>query len=143
MNEGKRMKFQGKASADNRVDIILELHWWIKQLADGKVASGFVRSPEVDSEWSLDKPEDCAMNEIAKESYAPTEREKNIMLHALGLDRSKKAYRNFYASGKGDPSTELENLVKQGLMVKRKNPFYDFGDSLYHVTDRGKMVLGV
>jgi len=85
-----------------------------------------------------------AHNSSAANCYTPTEKERNIMLHSLGLDRSKKAYRNFYAASEGHHSNqELENLVEHGLMIKRKDPFNDFGGILYHVTDVGKRVLGV
>lgn len=85
-----------------------------------------------------------AHNSSAVNCYTPTEKEKNIMLHSLGLDRSKEAYRNYYAASEGHNSNkELENLVTHGLMVKRKDPFNDFDGILYHVTNVGKTTIGV
>lgn len=77
------------------------------------------------------------------ECYEPTEREREIILHTLGLDKGDKSYRNFYAASEGHHSNkELENLVKQGLLIKRKDPFNDFGGILYHVTELGKKIIG-
>ncbi len=85
-----------------------------------------------------------AHNSSVANYYKPNRKERNILLDALGLDRTKKAYRNFYAASAGHYSNkELGNLVKNGLLTKRKDPFNDFGGIVYHVTDVGKKVLGV
>ncbi len=74
--------------------------------------------------------------------YKPNEEEKLFIKHALGLDRSDKEYRNYYAtSERHSDNKHLENLVKQRLMVKRKDPFNDFGGILYHVTELGRRVI--
>lgn len=49
--------------------------------------------------------------------------------HALGLDRGKRAYRNFYSSAE-DP--DWEDLVLRGMATKRKSPVSP--DFLYHLT---------
>jgi hypothetical protein len=78
-----------------------------------------------------------------KADYTPTDREQDIILHALGLDRGEKSYRNYYAASEGHKSyKELENLASHGLMVNRKDLFNDFGGLVYHVTESGKTAVG-
>ena len=51
--------------------------------------------------------------------------------HALGLTRSKVAYRNFYSCG-DDP--DWNDLVERGIASKRKSPVSP--DFLYHLYRR-------
>lgn len=65
-----------------------------------------------------------------------TQKQKDIILHTLGLDRGKKHYRNhFVTTDKSDDHCELEALVNLGFMTKRKDPFNDFA-FVYHCTDK-------
>ena len=74
------------------------------------------------------------MNEIKL-----TEQQKHKMLHALGLEYKKKAYRNYacyYA-----PEVVWEELVRLGaanLDIVEKGKYY-----YYHVTKLGAEVLGI
>ena len=49
--------------------------------------------------------------------------------HALGLDRSKMAYRNLYSTG-DDP--DWNNLVERGFAEKHKSPFSE--DVVYRLS---------
>lgn len=51
--------------------------------------------------------------------------------HALGLDRERVAYRNYY-SCEDDP--DWNDLVERGMATKRKSPVSP--DFLYHLTKR-------
>jgi hypothetical protein len=51
--------------------------------------------------------------------------------HALGLDRKKLAYRNFYSC---DGDADWDDLVARSMAVKRKSPVSP--DWIYHLTKR-------
>ncbi len=71
-----------------------------------------------------------------------TKEEIKILKHSLGLDRAEKIYRNYYAIGEVALAIiELEHLVELGLMVKKRDPYNDFGGMIYHVTAKGKKII--
>ena len=70
-----------------------------------------------------------------------TDDERDILRHALGLDRARVSYRNSYSAM---PSTDtypvLMGLVNKGLMERG-----DYHETVvhFHVTDAGKaLVMG-
>ena len=74
-----------------------------------------------------------------------TEREREIMLHTLGLDRPKvkESYRNYFVADEGhsDLPVILE-LCARGLMEQRQTPgFIGEKDRVYAVTDYGRIAL--
>jgi len=71
--------------------------------------------------------------------YTPTDKERNLMLHALALDRIQESYRRFFTENEGHyTNEELEKLVGHGLLGKYKCQFKDFSGILYHITDEGE-----
>lgn len=53
--------------------------------------------------------------------------------HALGLDREKRAYRNFYCAN--GPDADWEDLVARGFaVVRRESPLSSY--TIYHLTKR-------
>lgn len=72
-----------------------------------------------------------------------TDRERAAMLHALGLTRGSKIYRNSYAADPGSDDDVLwQDLTRRRLAVFR-TPCVHNGLHLYHVTDKGLVALGV
>jgi hypothetical protein len=68
-----------------------------------------------------------------------TERQKQLARHALGLPNKKnETYRNHFCIGKGgDGYTDWEDLVSNGLAVKRSGgKIYD-GDDFFYLTLEG------
>ena len=72
-----------------------------------------------------------------------TKTQKENMLHALGLDYKKKAYRNFYCTYGEDES--WNELVSFGFATKRPFPkgFLPDNGIYYFVTEKGAKFLGV
>lgn len=68
--------------------------------------------------------------------------QQGILLHVLGLDRSPKAYRNFYLTGRGCTDFHaVEDLVTKGILTKgRKAVAYVEIQEMhfYHATEAGK-----
>jgi hypothetical protein len=72
---------------------------------------------------------------------ASTERQIDILRHALGLNRGKEAYRNHFVTGKGSSDyADCCALVETGLMVYRKGNELTGGDDLFQVTEAGRRV---
>lgn len=69
----------------------------------------------------------------------PTERELHTLRHALGLDREKESYRNYYAAMmKSDAWQDCEGLVSKGLM----EPSVQTGGLVgYRVSAEGKAAV--
>jgi hypothetical protein len=70
-----------------------------------------------------------------------TSEEQRILFHALGLDRSKKPYRNHYCTEEGaDSWRHVGELVAAGLMkqVVHSKRMHYFG-----VTEAGMRAIGV
>ena len=72
-------------------------------------------------------------------------KKEQIIRHALGLDRSKKEYRNNYFAG---PDHEdypvLEALVMEGKMVKSRDVMDEMNESyVYVVTPGGRSSIGL
>ena len=68
----------------------------------------------------------------------PTERQREILRHALGLNRSRKPYRDHYYTKAADP--ELEGMVSMGLM-KRAGIVNRGRNQHYFVTEAGASVV--
>lgn len=68
----------------------------------------------------------------------------NMCKHALGIDREKYSYRNYYNSGYQQDS-HLDELVDLGLMSRRETS-KEMGGFYYHMTEKGidamKQILG-
>lgn len=76
---------------------------------------------------------------IQKAKPELTEEERRMMRHALGLDRSKNAYRNGYCVTAGSPSNAIcADLATRGMMA-----FVKHRDDLvyYSVTPAGRSVI--
>ena len=68
------------------------------------------------------------------ETLALTKSQIHIIKHSLGIGRGES--RNYFCTGEGSTDFEpIEDLVKKGLMIKRKDPISS--DFIYHVTDEG------
>lgn len=76
------------------------------------------------------------------ERVKSTNCQKEVMRHALGLNRSSKEYRNYFVTGEGsDDFQTCEALVALNFMVnKGKYPFSD-GDNVYSVTPAGRFEI--
>ena len=71
-----------------------------------------------------------------------TEKQREIMRHALGLNRGNRDCRNHFVTGPGsDDYTHCEELVAAGLMNKRAGNMLSGGDDIYSVTDAGRAAL--
>lgn len=73
-----------------------------------------------------------------------TEAEREILNHALGLNRRESEYRNHFVTGPGSTDyPHCEALVAAGLMTKREGNVLSGGDDIYSVTDAGRAALRV
>lgn len=71
-----------------------------------------------------------------------TEEQREIMRHALGLNRGSRKYRNHFVTGPGSTDyPHCEELVAAGLMTKRAGNVLSGGDDIYSVTDAGRAAL--
>jgi hypothetical protein len=77
-----------------------------------------------------------------------TERQREIVLHALGLSQAKTitleliegAYRNHYVVGGGNSGyKDCEDMVEAGFMERNERSWVP--DPIYRVTDKGKRAL--
>jgi hypothetical protein len=74
-------------------------------------------------------------------SYMPTEKEIEIMKHALGYP---KLYRNYFNTSENTSDySHCENLVKYGLMGKDILNQELMPGIYYFVTDFGRNILGI
>lgn len=67
-----------------------------------------------------------------------------IIAHSLGIkQKGDKPYRNYFFTGiNGKDYYDLEEMVKAGLMTKRKNHLDEMSESfVFHVTDKGKKLI--
>lgn len=72
----------------------------------------------------------------------PTDEQREIMRHALGLNRGNREYRNYFVTGPGTTDyPHCEALVAAGLMARRAGSQLSGGDFIYSVTDTGRAVL--
>lgn len=77
---------------------------------------------------------------VAAEFPGITQHHISLLQHALGLTpECRRAYRNHYVAGPGHDSAEhLEDLERQGLMVKTPTPrFCDASDVVFRATRLG------
>ena len=71
-----------------------------------------------------------------------TEKHLDLLVHSLGLDRSKTPYRNYFAAEEGHfEFQELEELVEAGYMRKTKHPMGP--GFIFTVTEDGKQLIGL
>ena len=67
-----------------------------------------------------------------------TEKQRDILRHALGLGRERNSYRNHFVTGPGsDDYADCEALVAAGLMHRREGNPLSGGDPIYSVTKAG------
>lgn len=78
---------------------------------------------------------------MAVEFDAATERQVEVMRHALGLNERGRGtmYRNHFVAG-GDDETICRQLVGLGLMVEGRKSDLTGGDPIFHVTESGKKI---
>jgi hypothetical protein len=70
----------------------------------------------------------------------PTDQERRLMRHALGLDNAKKSYRNRYCCAPfGQTATAWEALVERGFAERAEGIGGDYW--WYRVTDAGRAAL--
>ena len=68
-----------------------------------------------------------------------TPRQREIIRHALGLDRARQSYRNHYVTGPGtDDFGDCEALVAAGMMRCHEPSELSGGDFIYVVTAEGR-----
>lgn len=73
---------------------------------------------------------------------APTTEQREIMRHALGLNRGGRDYRNHFVTGPGNPDyPRCEALVAAGLMQRRDGNPLSGGNPIYSVTEAGRAAL--
>lgn len=71
-----------------------------------------------------------------------TDEHREILRHALGLNRGSRDYRNHFVTGPGSTDyPHCEALVSAGLMTKRAGNVLSGGDDIYSVTDAGRAAL--
>ena len=71
-----------------------------------------------------------------------TDEQREIMRHALGLNRGRGDYRNHFVTGLGSTDyADCEALVAAGMMSKRAGNALSGGDDIYRVTDAGRAAL--
>lgn len=70
-------------------------------------------------------------------------RQREILEHALGFGREKFEYRNYFVAG-GDDERVCRELVTLGYMREgRKMGELTDNAPLFHVTDAGRVAIGV
>ena len=75
-------------------------------------------------------------------THAISEKQRDILKHALGVGRGRTGWRNHFCTGPGsDDYADCEALVAAGLMKKRSGGPLSGGDPVYSVTDAGQDVL--
>ena len=68
-----------------------------------------------------------------------TDRMKQLLRHALGLNRRQTSYRNYYVAARGSPEMQLwEEMLEAGL-ARRGRPV-SYG-RCYQVTDAGRAAV--
>lgn len=71
-----------------------------------------------------------------------TNEQREVMRHALGLNRGSREYRNHFVTGPGSTDhPHCEALVAAGLMTKRAGNPLSGGDDIYSVTNAGRAAL--
>lgn len=71
-----------------------------------------------------------------------TNEQREVMRHALGLNRGSREYRNHFVTGPGTTDyPHCEALVAAGLMTRRDGNQLSGGDQIYSVTDAGRAAL--
>ena len=82
---------------------------------------------------------------MAADEHGLSEGEIHVLKHTLGLDRSKKPYRNYFVAGGGHHEQPMiDALVERGLMRDAgRSGFIDYEHTVYQVTLAGKKLLGV
>ncbi len=86
------------------------------------------------------------MDDLIQSGIELRNRYCEIIVHSLGIkQKGDKPYRNYFFTGKDSSDYyDLENMVKAGLMVKRKDYFNQVSESfIYQVTDKGKELIGI
>ena len=64
-----------------------------------------------------------------------TEKQRDILRHALGVGRGRSGWRNHFVTGPGsDDYADCEALVAAGLMTKRSGGPLSGGDPVYRYT---------
>lgn len=72
-----------------------------------------------------------------------SEKQRALLLHALGLDRSKHAYRNRYAAERGtDAEAEWRSMVEAGWAREVSCDPTVFPDAIFAVTRAGLRAIG-
>ena len=71
-----------------------------------------------------------------------TKEQREIIRHALGLNRSYSEYRNHFVTGpESTDYPHCEALVAAGLMTKILGNELSGGDDIYSVTDEGRAAM--
>lgn len=71
-----------------------------------------------------------------------TNEQRNILRHALGIERDGHVYRNHFVTGPGtDDYEHCESLVAAGLMQRREGSPMSGGDPIYIVTEAGRAAV--
>jgi hypothetical protein len=70
--------------------------------------------------------------------YLPSDAERDILVHALGLNRAAHQFRNHFVTSEGCGDDQLcWNLYMYGYMDKPIVPDFMDGSRLYQVTNKG------
>jgi hypothetical protein len=72
-------------------------------------------------------------------TFTLTTRENELARHALGLDRRKFSYRNYYVVGSGNDHTAWIGLVKRGLALRRPGDDLTGGSDIFYLTRAGAL----
>lgn len=88
------------------------------------------------------KAQDERRAKPAGEDEQMTNEQREVMRHALGLNRGSREYRNHFVTGPGTTDyPHCEALVAAGLMTRRDGNQLSGGDQIYSVTDAGRAAL--
>lgn len=106
--------------------------------------------PRFDDQGKIIKPEGWAeryapepriVEELARQTAAAeiTDAQRDLMIHALGLNDRDESWRNYFYDDQDDP--HWNDLVAKGYATKR--PGWDEKSAYFLVTDEGKKILGL
>jgi hypothetical protein len=66
--------------------------------------------------------------------------QKELLMHALGLDRGNTVYRNYFSADEHHVDMDrLKTLVNKGMLISEPSPLSK--DTMFFVTEQGRQAL--